>query len=35
MGCPSDNKPIFKEFFKTHKPIFKKFFKTCKFSLPQ
>ena len=35
MGCPSDNKPIFKEFFKTHKLIFKKFFKTCKFTLLQ
>jgi len=35
MGCPSDSKPIFKEFFNTHKLIFKKFFKTCKISLPQ
>ena len=46
MGCPSDNKPIFKEFFKTHKLIlkeffkthrliFKEFFKTCKFTLLQ
>ena len=35
MGCPSDNKPIFKGFFKTHKLIFKEFLKTCKFTLPQ
>ena len=46
MGCPSDNKPIFKDFFKTHKLIlkeffkthrliFKEFFKTCKFTLLQ
>ena len=35
MGCPSDNKPIFKEFFKTHKLILKEFFKTRKFTLLQ
>ena len=35
MGCPSDSKPIFNEFFKTHKDFFKKFFKTCKFTLLQ
>ena len=35
MGCPSDNKPIFKEFLKTHKLIFKEFFKTRKFTLLQ
>ena len=35
MGCPSDNKPIFKEFFKSHKLIFKEFFKACKFTLLQ
>ena len=35
MGCPSDNKPIFKGFFKTHKLIFKEFLKTCKFTLLQ